>query len=202
MKNTIYQTGQLGADSMVKEFSFKVSSTVLQVPDEKKAKFTRAYIEYYPSLMRYCLFKLSNQEKAVDLVSDTFTRMWCYIQQGNTIEYEKSFLYTTAQHLIIDEYRKKKNMSLEVLLSAGFEASLVGEKDVYNCIENDFFVKEISKLPIPYNSIIHMRYVNDYSVSHISHVSGNSENNVSVKIHRGLVKLREILLERYGPTLL
>ena len=73
---------------------------------------------------------------------------------------------------------------------------------MYNRIEDDFFVKEISKLPVPYNDIIHMRYISDYSVGHISLLSGSTENNVSVKIHRGLVKLREILVERYGSTLL
>ena len=125
-----------------------------------------------------------------------------YIQQGNSIEYEKSFLYTTARNLIIDEYRKKKTLSLELLINDGFEATIVGQTDMYNRIEDDFFVKEISKLPIPYNDIIYMRYISDYSVGHISLLSGSTENNVSVKIHRGLVKLREILVERYGSTLL
>ena len=128
--------------------------------------------------------------------------MWHYIQQGNSIEYEKSFLYTTARNLIIDEYRKKKTLSLELLINDGFEATIVGQTDMYNRIEDDFFVKEISKLPIPYNDIIYMRYISDYSVGHISLLSGSTENNVSVKIHRGLVKLREILVERYGSTLL
>lgn len=198
MKNTIYQTVAVGHDPMAKELMYTISSTALLNPDSKMARFTRVYEEQSPALLRFCTFKLSNKEKAIDLVSDTFMRTWQYLQQGNIIENEKSFLYTTARHLIIDEYRKKKNISLEVLISAGFEVSIDGEKDIYSRIDNDFLVLEVSKLPSVYRSIIIMRYVNDLSVSHISKLTGNSQNNISVKIHRGILKLREILETRSG----
>jgi len=37
-----------------------------------------------------------------------------------------------------------------------------------------------------------MRYMNDLSIQEISEISGESENNISVRIHRGLEKLKQI----------
>jgi DNA-directed RNA polymerase specialized sigma24 family protein len=87
------------------------------------------------------------------------------------------------------------------LSNSGFEASIDGEKDIYNRIDNDFLIQEVFKLPTIYSSILQMRYIDDFSVSHISKLIGNTENNVSVKIHRGLIKLREVVIKRYGALL-
>ena len=202
MKSTTPYKLQLDRNSIIEEFSFVMNNNVLRSPKKQAEKFTRTYEEHSPALLRFCVSKLSNKEKAVDLVSDTFVRTWQYLQQGNSIENEKSFIYTIARNLIIDEYRKKKNLSLDALISSGFDVSTDGRKDIYTHIDNAFLIQEVSKLPAPYNSIIIMRYVNDFSVGHISLLTGNSENNVSVKIHRGLIKLQEILVHRYGYALL
>lgn len=108
MKNNTNYTMHLVRDSVLEEFPYVISNNVLIPLDERAIKFTQTFKEYSPALLRFCIFKLSNKEKALDLVSDTFFRTWQYLQQGNVIENEKSFLYTTARHLIIDEYRKKR----------------------------------------------------------------------------------------------
>ena len=38
-----------------------------------------------------------------------------------------------------------------------------------------------------------MRYVDDLSIKEIAEITGETENNVSVRIHRGLEKLRELV---------
>jgi RNA polymerase sigma-70 factor (ECF subfamily) len=200
MKTTLNRIRYQARDSSEEELSYIMTNNVLIRAEDNVTKFSKIYEEHAEALLRFCLFKLSNKEKAVDLVSDTFVRAWQYLLRGNIIENEKSFLYTTARHLIIDEYRKKKNISLELLISSGFEVSIDGEHDVYNHIDNNILMQEVNRLPVSYRSIILMRYVDDFSVSYISKVVGRSENNVSVKIHRGLIKLREILLVRYGSS--
>ena len=105
---------------------------------------------------------------------------------------EKSFLYTTARHLIIDEYRKKKCLSLDQLVASGFEVASSGEQEIYTHIDGTRLLKEIDKLPKVYNKIITMRYVNDCSVRDIAKALKNTENNISVKIHRGVGKLRTL----------
>ena len=51
----------------------------------------------------------------------------------------------------------------------------------------------IKKLPEKYSSILVMRYVNDLSVKEIALIFNESENVISVRIHRGISKLKELI---------
>lgn len=159
--------------------------------EENKQKLTNVYEEYSDALFRYCFFKVSNREKALDLVQETFTRTWQYLQKGNLIENVKPFLYTTVRHLIVDEYRKKKILSLDTLMDQGLEPNINNiEEELYMSIDASSVMEYVYKLPEVYSSIIIMRYINDFSVQDIARIVNKSENVISVRIHRGMSKLR------------
>jgi RNA polymerase sigma-70 factor (ECF subfamily) len=158
-----------------------------------KQNIENAYKEYSDAIFRYCLFKLSDREKALDLVQDTFTRVWQYVQKGNEIENMKTFLYTTARNLIIDEYRKKKSFSLDSLMEQGLDPQIEIEEALYTSFDVDRVLGCVKQLPENYSSIIVMRYVNDLSVKEIAEIMNETENVVSVRIHRGLSKLRMLV---------
>ena len=160
---------------------------------DNKQKLTDAYELHSDALFRYCLFKVSSREKALDLVQETFTRVWEYLVDGNIIENIKPFLYTTARHLVIDEYRKKKISSLDTLMDQGLEPTINIEEELYDSIEASRVIECVNKLPEVYSSIIIMRYVNDLSVQDIANIVNESENVISVRIHRGLNKLRMLI---------
>ena len=54
-------------------------------------------------------------------------------------------------------------------------------------------IEVIGWLDEKYRDVVLMRYVDELSPKEISEVVGESENNVSVRIHRGLKQLKEIL---------
>jgi len=161
--------------------------------EQNKQRLTNAYVEHSSALLRYCFFKVSNREKALDLVQETFTRTWQYLMNGNTIENIKPFLYTTARHLVIDEYRKKKVVSLDALTELGLEPKLHTEENFYASSDVSRVMECVNLLPETYSSIITMRYVKDLSVQDIARIVNKSENVVSVRIHRGLGKLRTLI---------
>lgn len=167
-----------------------ISSEVLKTNNEK---LTLAYEKYEEALFRYCFFRISNKEKAIDLVQETFIRTWQYLMKGNIIDNEKSFLYTTAHHLIIDEYRKKKCVSLDSLINTNLEPAVDSLQRVCDSIDASRVMNYVHQLPSTYSTIIIMRYVNDYSIRDIAHLMHTSENVVSVRIYRGLHKLRFLL---------
>ena len=49
-------------------------------------------------------------------MQDTFCKSWDYIQKGGEVRNYKPFLYRILNNLIIDEYRKKKSVSLDEIL--------------------------------------------------------------------------------------
>ena len=59
-------------------------------------------------MCRYCLMRVSDREKAADIVQDIFTELWKKYQTGEKIENQQVYPFTLAKNRIIDWYRKKK----------------------------------------------------------------------------------------------
>lgn len=105
----------------------------------------------------------------------------------------KAFLFTTAHNLIIDEYRKKKAISLDSLRDEGFDVHSDTDNIVEDRIDGERAIGLLATIPKMYRDVIYLQYVEGLSVKEIAQVIGESENNVSVRIHRGLAKLRTIM---------
>src|SRR5690606_23115332 len=76
---------------------------------------------YSDAIFRFCLVKTSSRELAEDLVQETFMRYWQSLSSGKEMRNTRSLLYTIANHLVIDWYRKKRSLSLDALGEDGFD---------------------------------------------------------------------------------
>ena len=115
-----------------------------------------------------------------------------YLVKGGKIETMKAFLYHVLNSLIIDEYRKRKNSSLDTLIEKGFEPRILNEKNQINFLDGEKAILLIDSLPEIYKVAIHMRYVQDLSIKEISLATGKSTNTITVQIHRGIAKLKKL----------
>lgn len=159
---------------------------------KEKEKFVNNYNEWSDDLFRYAFFKVSNRELALDLVQDTFTKAWEYIALDKEVDNLRAFLYKILKNLIIDYYRKKKTESLDNLLNEGFDFGYDdSDKTESNMLGEDLWIK-VQELDHKYQEVLTLRYMNDLSITEISEAISESENNVSVRIHRALAKLKEI----------
>lgn len=155
-------------------------------------QFLRSYKEYSDALFRFCYLKVSDREVAKDMLQETFIKTWQYIQKGGTVTNPKSFLYKTAQNLVIDHYRKKKTVSLDALADDGFDPGENPTKQTEDRLDGELALEVMNKIPEMYREVIFMQYVEGLSIKEIAEIVGESENNVSVRIHRGIEKLRTI----------
>lgn len=161
--------------------------------DEEKMKivFTNAHHDFEQGLNARAFFKINNKIICGDLVQDTFTKTWNYLLKGGEIILMKAFLYRVLNNLIIDQYRKHKTISLEVLTENGFEIkSNDDEEALINTLDGKNLILLIKYLPIIYQRVMKMRYEQDLSIKEISKLTGISKNSISVQLHRGLEKLK------------
>lgn len=165
--------------------------------------YLEAYEKYADALFRHAAFRISNRDRALDLVQDAFLKTWDYVQGGGEVREYKAFLYRILNNLIIDEYRKKKSSSLDEILEndTGAMEARLSEGSVRETEEefdeSRMFVQiraHIPELPDTYREVITMRYIDGFTPKEIASMIGISENVVSVRIHRGTHKLREICL--------
>ena len=157
---------------------------------KQKAILTIAHYDYEKGLKLYAFFKIRDEALSNDLVQDTFIKTWNYLAKGGEIKKMKAFLYHILNHLIIDEYRKRKTTSLDVLIEKGFEASTNSSGRLFNILDGKIALGLIQQLPQIYQKVMSMRFIQDFSIIEISLATGQSQNSVAVQIHRGLEKLK------------
>jgi len=165
-------------------------------------QFKDAFERYSDELFRHCSMRISDRERALELTQDAFMRTWDYVRKGGEVRELRPFLYQTLRHLIIDEYRKAKTHSLEALVENSDSGSVetLLPPDETNTLEAAMSrldakeaLKRLDELPELYREALLLRYVEGLSPKEIAEVVGESENVVSVRIHRGLKKMRELL---------
>jgi RNA polymerase sigma-70 factor (ECF subfamily) len=119
-------------------------------------------------------------------------RVWQYLMQGKKVENLRAFLYRVANNLIIDESRKKKEESLEILMekSPAYEPSYEGHKSIEKKILYNEVVDGMSDLPPDYKEILVLRYIDDLDPKEIAQILETNANNVSVKINRAVKALK------------
>ncbi len=157
-----------------------------------EAQFLESYKEHADALFRYCYFKTLQREEAKDMLQDVFVKTWEYINKGGEVENMKAFLYRTAHNIVVDHYRKKKTVSLDDLADQGFDPGADTTQELENQIDGAHAISLLNKIPDAYRDVIFMQYVDGLSVKEIADILGETPNNVSVKIHRGLEKLRKV----------
>ncbi|MDD2657737.1 MAG: RNA polymerase sigma factor [Candidatus Pacebacteria bacterium] len=156
----------------------------------QRAALTTAHHDFEKGLNAHAFFKMQNHEVGEDLVQETFLKTWKYLVKGGKIDIMKAFLYHVLNHLIVDEYRKHKTASLDVLLAKGFEPGKDHSERLFNMLDGKAALLLISRLPDRYQKVVRMRYVQDLSLSEMSLITGQSKNTIAVQLHRGLEKLR------------
>lgn len=169
--------------------------------DHKKIEeiFMKGHDEHSDAIFRYCYFQTSNREVALDLAQDTFIKTWVYLKDGQKVDNLKAFLYKVAKNLIIDYRRKKKSYSLEAITDTGvdFASDTEVAEEIANDFDKQFVVAQIQRLDPDHREILTMRYIDEMSIKEIADMLEETPNNVSVKIHRAIEKMKVILKEFY-----
>ena len=156
-----------------------------------KLDFEALFGEYSDVVYRFCLYKTSDKQVAYDLTQDTFLRLWKVMCRGKTIEKPKQYIYQIARNLVIDHYKKTKDLSLDNLQEAGYDPKDTG-------VGTDFLAEvailrqAIDRLEEDYREIIYLRFIEGMGIEDIAEAMNISANLVSVRINRGKKKLQTI----------
>ena len=163
--------------------------------------FLDAFRSEQDALFRHAFFRLSDRDRAADLTQDAFMKTWDYIRGGGDIRDMRRFLFRVLNNLIIDEYRRSKTESLDKKLEANpaleaefAEGSLAEFEEGMD--EESLLTKvkdAMEELPDEYKTALTMRFIDGFSPKEIARMIGATENVVSVRIHRGIGKLKNIL---------
>lgn len=166
-----------------------------------KKYFEQIYYEFIDSLYRFAYFRISDVDKATDIVQDIFIKYFAYLQKLRDGDIKKdlnhrAFLFQSLRNAIIDQYRMKKTYSLDHMISEeGYD--MHSEEDISANTETyiDFkaLTQHIVKLKPAYQELIYMRYFEGLSLTEMSLTLNERENTISVKLHRITESLKKAM---------
>ncbi len=155
--------------------------------------FNQVYDQYVNKIYRFIYLKVSLVETAEDLSSEVFLRLYRHIQKNNpVIENPQAFVYQIARNVIADHYRSKK------ITVVSIEKTTIEIEDIQErtreqgevSLEMDRIKEAIAKLQGDYQDLIIWRYVDELTVPEIAQITGKTEENVRVGVHRAIQALK------------
>jgi len=154
--------------------------------------FSSIYDKYVDKIYRFIFIKVSSQEIAEDLCSETFLRGWQVFKEREDIENPPAFLYQIARNLIIDHYREKGKAKI---VSAEYTPIVDPREDLEEKANLSSDLEEVRRslanLKGDYQDVIIYRYLDELSVPEIAKILEKSEGTVRVTLHRALKTLKD-----------
>ncbi len=168
---------------------------------ELEREFLVAYETHADALFRHAMLRVRDRDVAKDIVQEAYSKTWMYLSKGKKVDHIRAFLYRVANNLIVDGSRRKKSSSLDAMTEDdGFEAIDETTKDPGDIGDARGAMKLLESLDEIYRTAITMRFVDGLSPKEIATALKVSENVVSVRIHRGIERLKAIVHSQPGQA--
>ncbi len=144
---------------------------------------------YADNVYRFIVKNLRHEEDARDVVQTAFDKMWRNRAEVDA-QRSKSYLFTVAYHQMIDHIRKVKRVHLKEEFGEG---SRVQDRPANNL--KKVLEEALSRLSETQRSLVLLKDYEGYSYDEIGQITGLSESQVKVYLHRARVQLKEYLVK-------
>ena len=154
--------------------------------------FVESFSDYGDAIFRFCMVKVSNVELAEDMTQEVFTKYWQYLRDGKEMTNTRSFLYTIANNMAKDWYKKKKADSLDEKMESGNvpkdkNASPEESASYHEVLDT------IEDLEQKDREVLLLKYVEGLDPKDIAEVLEETANTISVRLNRATKRLRQKL---------
>ena len=153
-----------------------------------RSQYNKCVENYADGLFRFVFSGLRKREDAEDVVQESFVRVWEKVKQIDFAT-AKSYLYTTAYHLMVDETRRCQR------LSPIDECCIIEQQNISNSYPDvsQILDKALATLPEIQRTVITLRDYEGYSYQEIGDITNLSESQVKVYIFRARTALKKQL---------
>lgn len=164
----------------------------------EKIKFENLYNKYKNTLFYQAMNIVKNEKDAEDVLQNAFIKIAKNIKSVKSIDSKEtlSFLIVVTRNTAFDYVRKRSKIS-ELPLSEIEETSATDNalEEVVEKLEYKTIVSAIISIPHPYNEVLYLHFVKDYSIKKTADVLDRKTATVKMQLVRGKRMLIEKLTE-------
>ena len=152
------------------------------------ANFRAFYQKHRERLFAYLMRSTGNYHLAGDILQESFTR---YLEKYGQEEPNSALLYTIARNAVVDGYRKQ-GRDTELFDEAEYSRH---NPETHLLVREDYrrVLAAMQELAPEERDVLSLVVSSDLSYREIARITGTSEGNVKVRVHRARVKLRKMI---------
>lgn len=164
---------------------------------ELKILIDRHIKAVYNFIFRIC----NNAQDSDDITQEVFIKMWKNIKKYNNKQNFKTWLFTIAKNTAFDCLRKKKNLVFsdfetpagKNLLKETLTDETPNPEEIIIKTENEELINSLIKqLPAFYQTILLLRYTDEFTFEEISKILNKPLNTVKSQHRRALILLQNL----------
>ncbi len=151
------------------------------------AEYNQCVDRHADGVYRFVLKNLRDEDKARDIVQDSFEKMWMKREEIDGSK-ARSYLFTTAYHTMIDSIRRERFSTVMNESVHNEHAYNDGYSDLKEILD-----EAVARLPDIQRSVVLLRDYEGYSYQEIGEVTGLNESQVKVYIYRARTALKNYI---------
>ncbi|MEQ2528034.1 RNA polymerase sigma factor [Robertmurraya yapensis] len=159
---------------------------------KKEELILKWYEQYYADIYRFILYMIGDMDCCEDLIHDTFVRAFSAYERFEQRSSVKTWLFSIARNLVIDEIRRRKRRRLfmrftqhhELSSSFSLEQEFVNKESILE------LMTQIGQLKPIYREVVILKKIEECSTKEIAEILDCSETKVRKTLSRALQELR------------
>ena len=150
--------------------------------------FREFYSKYRDRLFAYLMRRTGDYHLSSDILQESFAR---YLEKYREQGYNAALLYAIARNAVVDGHRKHVRNS--PLLDEPEHSE--SNPEAHLMVREDYrrILAAMQELVPEERDVLSLVVSSDLSYREIARITGTSESNVKVRVHRARVKLKRIL---------
>lgn len=172
--------------------------SAVELSADEKNKFESIYNKHKNALFHKAMSIVKNEKDAEDILQEVFIKVARNIRSIGDVKSKEtlSFLMVITKNTAYD-YIKKSSKIIEI--SFEDDQSIIDEKslpDLLGNIEYQEIVSVITDIPSPYNEVLYLHYVKDFSIKKSASILNRKAATVKMQLVRG----KKILIKKLSEV--
>jgi RNA polymerase sigma-70 factor (ECF subfamily) len=180
---------------------------ILEFQQNNTVKAYEILVERYKNPLTNYIFRfLGDYEACLDVVQETFIKVYRYKDSYSSVAKFSTWIYTIAGNLARTEYQRRRRRKFFSINAYGEEKdetfeipdeSYRPDEVTDSGIKDEIIQKAIRKVSPAYREMVILRDIQGLSYEEISEISGVRVGTVKSRINRGRAQLQKLLEDIY-----
>jgi len=178
----------------------EIQTLISRIQSGETELFGRVFELFSDKIFRHVAFRVGDRETAKDITSEVFLGAWQSLPKYQPRENAKfsTWLFSITRRILADYYRKHQRadrgrVALEDIAEVLPDEHPSPEEMAATKLTSDQAIFAISLLPPDMAEAVTLHYVDEMEYEEMAIITGKTEGNLRVLVHRGLQQMRRIL---------